>query len=221
MYRELIEGFISDHSWAKLQPPCTESKHEMLKRNLWNFEVEIDETSTADWYAAKEPWGCECEHCRNFLELSKHNRLPEAVHAILKELNIAPEKATYVCEIMSKDNGHLYQFSYRIAGRILNEDTAKSTVADWGEVRCCHEIYHYGAPGFPTPHFDLEFWVTLPWVLELKDIENAISELVMDLKPAPEPPADYVPFESIDFDRSEKDNTKWIELIRPYLNTAK
>lgn len=54
-----------------------------------------------------------------------------------------------------------------------------------------------------------------------KDLENAISELVLDLKPAPEPAADYVPFESIDFDRSEKDNTKWIELMKPYLNTAK
>ena len=88
-----------------------------------------------------------------------------AVHAILKELNIAPDKATYVCAIIPKDNGRLYQFSYRIAGRILNEDTAKSTVADWGDVRCCHEPYPHGAPGFPIPHFDLEFWVTLPWIL--------------------------------------------------------
>ena len=37
---------------------------------------------------------------------------------------------------------------------------------DWGESYCCHEPYPYGAPGFPEPHFDLEFWVTLPWVLD-------------------------------------------------------
>lgn len=37
---------------------------------------------------------------------------------------------------------------------------------EWGEVRCCHEIYPYGAPDFPTPHFDLEFWVQLPWILK-------------------------------------------------------
>ena len=30
------------------------------------------------------------------------------------------------------------------------------------EAKCCHEPYTYGAPGFPTPHFDLEFWVRLP-----------------------------------------------------------
>lgn len=55
----------------------------------------------------------------------------------------------------------------------------------------------------------------------LEDLEKALSGLVMDLKPASEVPVDYVPFESIEFDRSEKDNTKWIELITGYLNTAK
>ena len=138
----------------------------MLKRNLWEFQVELDENATAEWYLTSEPWGCECDDCRNFLALSKHNKLPKGIYALLKEWNIAPEKATYVSEILPKEGGHLYQFSYRIAGRMLNEDTAKSTIADWGEVRCCHETYPYGAPGFPTPHFDLEFWVTLPWELE-------------------------------------------------------
>lgn len=138
----------------------------MLRRNFWASEVEIDEETTAEWYAAKGPWDCECDDCQNFLKLARDNGLPEPVHSVLAELGISAEKATYVCEIMPKDGGHLYQFSYRIAGRILNETTAKSTVADWGEVRCCHEPYPHGAPVFPTPHFDLEFWVTLPWVLE-------------------------------------------------------
>ena len=69
-------------------------------------------------------------------------------------------------EIRPKDFGHLYQFSYRIAGQILNEAIAKSTVNEWGEVRCCQEVYPYGALGFSEPHFDLEFWVVLPWVLD-------------------------------------------------------
>ena len=140
----------------------------LMKQTLWGIPVEIDETATAQWYSKQEPWGCECGDCRNFLELSRQNKLPEPVHAILNELNIAPDKATYVCEIIPKDNGHLYQFSYRIAGRILNEDTVQGVVKDWGEVRCCHEPYPYGAPGFPTPHFDLEFWITLPWILDEK-----------------------------------------------------
>lgn len=58
-------------------------------------------------------------------------------------------------------------------------------------------------------------------MMNLKDLEKTLSGLVLDLKPASEPPADYIPFESIDFDRSEKDNSKWIELITAYLTTAK
>lgn len=133
---------------------------------LFGTQVEFDKVTTTEWYATKGPWGCECGDCQNFLKLARDNGLPEPVHAVLAELDIPAEKATYVCEMMPKDSGHLYQLSYRIAGRILNEEAAKSTVTNWGEVRCCHEPYPYGAPNFPTPHFDLEFWVTLPWVLD-------------------------------------------------------
>ena len=109
----------------------------VTKRNLFGSEVEIDDVSTRRWYADAEEWGCDCGDCR-----------------------IPPEKATYVCHLYDDEKGHLYQFSYRIAGNILSEETAT------GAGRCCHETYPYGAPGFPEPHFDLEFWVTLPWVLD-------------------------------------------------------
>ena len=112
--------------------------HEMLKRNLWEFQVEIDETETTEWYSTKEPWRCECGDCRNFLELSNRNELPEAVHAISERTKYCIRKS-HLC---MRD---------------------QSMVVDWGEVRCCHEIYPYRAPGFPTPHFDLKFWVTLSW----------------------------------------------------------
>ena len=58
-------------------------------------------------------------------------------------------------------------------------------------------------------------------MMNLKDLEKTLAGLILDLKPVPEPPAEDVPFESIDFDRSKKDNSKWLELIRPYLNKAK
>ena len=58
-------------------------------------------------------------------------------------------------------------------------------------------------------------------MMNLEDLEKTLSGLVIDLKPTPESPADYVPFESMDFDRSEKDNSKWIQLITGYLDTAK
>ena len=137
----------------------------LTNKSLFGIPVEIDDAATVKWYSKQESWGCECAECRNFVALAKQKKLPEQVHSVLSELKIDPDKATYVCEIIPKDDGHLYQFSYRIAGRILYEDTTKGIVEGWGEVRCCHEPYPYGAPDFPTPHFDLEFWVTLPWVL--------------------------------------------------------
>ena len=58
-------------------------------------------------------------------------------------------------------------------------------------------------------------------MMNLKDLEKTLSGLVMDLEPAPENLADATHFESVDFDRAEKDNARWIELIAGYLNTAK
>ena len=137
----------------------------MRQYDLWNCCVEVDETATKNWYAGAETWGCECGHCRNFLTLARQKKLPAPVLETLSRFGIAPEKATYVCQVMGNSDGHLYQFSYRIAGRIIREEPAAEK-AGWGEARCCHESYPYGAPGFPEPHFDLELWVTLPWATE-------------------------------------------------------
>ena len=58
-------------------------------------------------------------------------------------------------------------------------------------------------------------------MMNLKDLEKTLSGLVMDLESAPENLADATHFESVDFDRAEKDNARWVELIAGYLNTAK
>lgn len=81
---------------------------------------------------------------------------------ILEQFGITPEKATYVCEILTEEHKVLYQFSYRIAGNILKERAGDIKDFGWGEAYCVREPYPYGAPGFPAPHFDLEFWVRLP-----------------------------------------------------------
>ena len=137
----------------------------MEQRNLAGYAVEIDREATGAWYAGAEEWGCECAGCRHFLALARTGMLPGPVMQMLKALDIPPEKATYVCRIVPDAQGGLYQFSYRIAGRILRKEEAQDTV-DW--VRCCHEVYPYGAPDFPEPHFDLEFWVALPEATQRK-----------------------------------------------------
>ncbi len=137
----------------------------MQKYDFWGYQVEIDKTATLDWYEKAGHWGCECGHCRNFLALANRKKLPAPVIEVMDEFGIPLEKATYVCMVYSDAQGMHYQFSYRIAGRIL-ETPEQERVEQWGQVRCCHECYPYGAPDFPEPHFDLEFWTILPWVLE-------------------------------------------------------
>ena len=132
--------------------------------DLFDYQVEIDEKTTKDWYEKSKGWRCDCAYCQNFLLLSKKKELPTEVLDTLKGFDIPSEKPTYVGEFTKENGWHLYQFSYRIAGNILEEGTGEKL--EWGEARCCHEIYPYGAPEFPEPHFDLEFWVDLPWILK-------------------------------------------------------
>lgn len=141
----------------------------MAKQHLFGSIVEIDEESTHHWYADAEEWGCDCGDCRNFLALARERHLPTFVLEQLDKLGIPPEKATYVCQIYPDGDGQHYQFSYRIAGNILSGEAAT------GAGRCCHEPYPYGAQEFPEPHFDLEFWVTLPWVLDEPGLSNDCS----------------------------------------------
>lgn len=132
----------------------------MKEYSFGNYKAEIDVETTLKWYVEYKGWGCECGHCRNFTELAKNKKLPEQIIEILDKLCIAPEKATYVGELFTDCDGIHYQFSYRIAGKITDSATADDN-NDF--VRCCHEPYPYGAPDFPQPHFDLEFYATLPW----------------------------------------------------------
>jgi len=131
----------------------------MKKFEFWGYRVEVDEQATKAWYDTSTGWGCECGDCRNFLAMARTRQLPDEILNVLDRLGIPPEKATYVCEMYPDGDGNCYQFSYRLAGRILEEPKIQTRSVG----RCCHEPYPYGAPGFPTPHFDLEFWITLPW----------------------------------------------------------
>lgn len=136
----------------------------MQSEHLEGYLVTLDQDATLDWYAKADQWGCECDHCRNFLEIVRKRMLPEAITKTLDRLGIPPEKATYVCELYTDDKGVHYQFSYRIAGMILST-LPHEKAPDHRGGRCSHEPYPYGAPNFPEPHFDLEFYAVLPWIL--------------------------------------------------------
>lgn len=132
-------------------------------------EVVIDLERTKEWYSQSEEWPCTCGHCRNFLMLAKQRLLLPPMMELLDKFSIVPEKATYVCELDHNEKGHLYEISYRVAGRMLEKEREDLVEYSWGGGGCGHNPYPYGAPGFPEPYFDLEFFVTLPWVLDEPD----------------------------------------------------
>ena len=139
----------------------------MKSYDLWDYSIEIDKSATSDWYEKSEGWGCECGDCRNFLELIKQKRLPSEVAELLALFGILMEKPTYVCEMCPTKLGHLYQFNYRVKGCIRNDPHPNDSVQlHWGSCSCGHDPYPYGAPDFPEPHFDLIFFVDLPWILQ-------------------------------------------------------
>lgn len=133
----------------------------MNRYNLFGYEVEIDETATKEWYANAHGWDCPCEDCKHFISLDKKRELPAVMLETLEQFEIAPEKATYVCSITEQDDEVLYEISYRVAGNIIKEKDGDKNDSGCGEAYCGHNPYPYGAPGFPEPHFDLEFWVWL------------------------------------------------------------
>ena len=149
-----------------------------MKFDLFGYQVEIDETATKQWYDKADEWSCNCEDCRHFVALAKKKKFPDAVMEILAQFGISPEKATYVCEIATEEHKVLYQISYRMVGNIVkerNSDTEDAADFGWGELYCTHEPYPYGAPEFPVPHFDLEFWVRLPKKYKYYDIADFLT----------------------------------------------
>ena len=134
--------------------------------------------ATRSCYAQAPDWDCPCGHCRNFLALARERKLPEELLAILDSLSIPPEKATYVCELDDRDwkeKGVLYEISWRVAGAVVKKPESRENEGTfWGppvqlpgfHLMLGHEIYPYGAPGFPEPHFDLNVSLYLPWVLD-------------------------------------------------------
>jgi len=138
----------------------------MVQKEVVGFFVEINLEATKEWYSRGNEWGCECAHCHNFLELARNKQFPQEIIELLAGFGIRPEQATYVGQLYDNDKGHLYQFSYRLTGRMLSDEKNTNETFEWGSARCCHETYPYGAPDFPEPHFDIEFFLWLPWVLD-------------------------------------------------------
>jgi hypothetical protein len=135
----------------------------MKKYKIGLYEVEIDEEKTKSWYETYDGWNCECGDCQNYSEVARKREFPDFYRDLLDMLNIPLEKATYVCKLFGNNNQHYYELSYRVAGNIISKESSNE---DFEDVSCYHERYPYAASDFPTPHFDLRFYIYLPWILE-------------------------------------------------------
>ena len=151
----------------------------MTNFSWYGYEAQVDLETTRSYYAHAPDWDCICGHCRNFVALARERKLPQELLAILDSLSIPPEKATYVCELYHdadwREKGLLYEISWRIAGTVVKKPESRENEGTfWGppvrlpgfQLMLGHEIYPYGAPGFPEPHFDLDVSLYLPWVLD-------------------------------------------------------
>ena len=141
----------------------------MIKQDLLGSMAEIDLEATKEWYSRGNEWDCECGDCRNFLKLARNKQFPQRVTKLLESFGIRSEQATYVCQLYVDAEGQHYQFSYRIAGNLVKKTKADAAFYTEYIGHCCHETYPYGAPDFPEPHFDIEFFLTLPWMLDESD----------------------------------------------------
>ncbi len=136
----------------------------MLKDVFFGYEVEIDLETTQRWYATAKPkkgqYGAAAE-VRNFRAAAKERQLPTFVLEYLDKLGIPPQKATYIRCVNTRDGNNFYTFSYRMTGNILKESQANECGC-W----CLHEPSPVCPQDFPEPHFDLEFYASVPWVLD-------------------------------------------------------
>ena len=149
----------------------------MTRLDWYGYGAEVDMPATRACYGRAGEWDCPCGHCRNFLALARERRLPEELLAILNSLSIPPEKATYVCELDSRDwetKGVLYEVSWRIAGTVVKQpESRENEGTPWGPpswLRSCWLMLGHETcpvePDFPEPNFDLDVSLYLPWVLD-------------------------------------------------------
>jgi len=136
----------------------------MTAFDKFGYRTELDMEATRAWYDSAEDWGCDCWNCLNFVAAAKRREMPEELLNVLDELGIPPEKATYVCTLIEReeDGTVLYHISYRLAGRIVSAPEKRD-----GEI--WFEEERFGTPpwpeDFPKPFFEMEICPYLPWVL--------------------------------------------------------
>ncbi len=131
-----------------------------------------DPESNRAWYAAHGEimGGCDCAYCRNFAAAAAG--LPPNVWEFLDTLGVdlyKPDEAAENCR--EADGRHWYSAWYHMTGELL-EDGAETAMAEdciqSFQSVCCLKVEQ-----FPSPHFQLNLELRLPWVLDEPDPQGS------------------------------------------------
>lgn len=136
--------------------------------------IRTDPAANRAWYDAhgQAAGGCDCAYCRNFLAALE--TLSPIVPAFLDALGVdlrKPDEAAENCR--EADGSHWYSAWYHISGTLL-EDGAETPLAE-DCIQSFQSICCLKMEEFPSPHFQLNLELRLPWVLDEPDPQALTS----------------------------------------------
>lgn len=134
----------------------------MQTYKISDYLVDFDAKETNNWYQIYNGWGCNCVHCQNFLTYLSTHKLPNDLMEILTDFGAIATKPTYVCMLAPTTKGALYQFNFRIVGKVLNDPSFCDSIQfDWGCLSCGIDNDPSCAPNFIQPYFDVMIFLEI------------------------------------------------------------
>jgi len=137
----------------------------MNEINALDWILQVDKLATTTHYETAATDLCDCAYCRNFVSAFP-NRFPKELLEILYEIGIDPLKPFHISEVCAdKDNNHRYIGNYDFIGKVVKRPNER------------HQIgtpFNLDILGW-TPKLNIQFSVTIPWVLN-EEIESVACE---------------------------------------------
>lgn len=146
---------------------------------IGKYVLDIDVARTRAYYEAAQDFSCTCTGCRNFAQAVRY--LPDEVKAFFERLGMDMKKPAEVFAIYKNgDHSVYYGGFFHICGTILEgpntlvqidekhstvDKTAVCSLSDVFEFYFQEECYLLDEQ-FPRPVFQMEVYMTLPWVLQ-------------------------------------------------------
>lgn len=141
--------------------------------NIQDWILEIDAEKTKEFYdKIKVEDGCNCSYCRNYIMACE--TFPKEVMDFFTMLGIDPRKEGEFIEWGIDNIGHLYTGFYHLVGKIINKPNKAKDFDDLKAIEIDNFKFYFTddldlvPKNFPKPVIQLNFEVTLPWLLDDK-----------------------------------------------------